>query len=74
MSIKFGLDKCAYICIERGKRKSLGTKLTISNVDITELESGETNKYIGQDEGIGFKSELNKRRVVKKHLKRVRKI
>ena len=42
ISMKFGLDKCTYICIERGKRKSLGAKLIINNIDITELESGET--------------------------------
>ena len=41
ISMKFGLDKFAYIYIERGKRKSLGTKLTIHNIDITELESGK---------------------------------
>ena len=72
--MKFGLDKCAYIYIERGKRKSLGTKLTIHNIDITELESGETYKYLGQDEDIGFKGELNKQRVIKEYLKSVRKI
>ena len=72
--MKFGLDKCAYIYTERGKRKSLGTKLTINNIDITELESGDTNKYLGQDEDIGFKGELNKQRVIKEYLKRVRKI
>ena len=51
-----------------------GTKLTIHNIDITELESGETYKYLGQDEDIGFKGELNKQRVIKEYLKRVRKI
>ena len=74
ISVKFGLDICAYIYIERGKRKSLGTKLTINNIDITELESGETYKYLGQDEDIGFKRELNKQQVTKEYLKRVRKI
>lgn len=58
--MNLGLDKRTYVYIEQGKRKSLGTKLTINNVDITELELGETYKYIGQDEEIGFKSELNK--------------
>ena len=40
INMKFGLDKCAYIYIERSKRKSLGTKLTVNNIEITELESG----------------------------------
>ena len=65
INMKFGLDECAYIYIERGKRKSLGTKLTINNIEILELESGSTYKYLGQDEDIGFKGELNKQRVMK---------
>ena len=72
--MKFGFDKCAYIYIERGKRKSLGIKLTINNIEITELESGDTCKYLGQDEDMGFKGELNKQRVLEEYLKRVRKI
>ena len=71
ISIKFGLDKCAYIYIEWGRRKFLGTKLTINSTDITELESGKTNKYLGQGEDIGFKRELNNQRVMKDYLKRV---
>ena len=74
INMKFGLDKCAYIYIERGKRKSLGTKLTINNIEISELESEDTYKYLGQDEDIGFKGELNKQRVMEEYLKRVRKI
>ena len=73
-TLQFGLDKCAYIYIERGKRTSLGTKLTINNIEITELESGDTYKCFGQDEDIGFKGELNKQRVMEEYLKRVRKI
>ena len=74
INMKFGLDKCAYIYIERGKRKSLGTKLTINNIEISELESEDTYKYLGQDEDIGFKGELNKQRVLEEYLKTVRKI
>ena len=74
INMKFGLDKCAYIYIERGKRKSPGTKLTINNIEITELESGDTYKCFGQDEDIGFKGELNKQRVMEEYLKRIRKI
>ena len=62
--MKFGLDKCAYIYIERGKRKSVVTKLTVNNIEITELESGDTYKYLGQNTDTGFKGELNKKRVM----------
>ena len=74
INMKFGLDKCANIYIERGKWKSLSTKLTINNIEITELESRDTCKYLGQDKYIGFKGELNKHRVLEEYLKRVRKI
>ena len=73
INMKFGLDKCAYIYIERGKWKSLGTKLTINNNEITEFESGDTYKYLGQDKYIGFKGELYKHRVLEEYLKRVKK-
>ena len=62
--MKFGLDKCAYISIERGKRKSVVTKLTVNNIEIIELESGDTYKYLGENKHIGFKGELNKKRVM----------
>ena len=64
INMKFGLDKCAYIYIERGKRKSVVTKLTVNNIEITELESGDTYKYLGQNKDIGFKGELNKKWVM----------
>ena len=70
--MKFGLDKCAYIYIERGIQKSLDAKLSINGTDIEELDSGETYTYLGQDEDIGFKGELNKQRVKKEYLRRVR--
>ena len=38
--MKLGLGKRTYVYIEQGKRKSLGTKLTINKIDLTELESG----------------------------------
>ena len=43
-------------------------------VQIEELDSGETYTYLGQDEDIGFKGELNKQRVTKGYLRRVRQI
>ena len=47
----------------QGIQKSQGTKLSINGTDIEELDSGETYTYLGQDEDIGFKGELNKQRV-----------
>ena len=70
---KFVLHKDPYICIVRGIQKSLDTKLSINGTDIEELDSGEIYTYLGQDENIGVKGELNKR-VTKEYLRRVRQI
>ena len=40
-----------------------GTKLSINGTDIEELDSGETYTYLGHNEDISFKGELNKQRV-----------
>ena len=62
------------IYIERGNQKSLDTKLSINGTDIEEFDSGETYACLGQDEDIGFKWELDKQRVTKEYLRRVRQI
>ena len=36
----FGLGKCASIYIKKGKRKSLGKKIDINGMEISELEEG----------------------------------
>ena len=72
--MKFGLDKCANIYIVRGIQKSLDTKLSINGTDIEKFDSGETYTYLGQDEDIGFKGKINKQRVTKEYLGRVRQI
>ena len=59
----FGLAKCAYIYIERGKRKSLGKKIDINGIEISELEEGDMYKYLGVDEDIGFDGPLNKEKI-----------
>ena len=63
---------CIYIV--QGIQKSQGTKLSINGTDIEELDSGETYTCLGQDEDMGFKGELNKQRVTKEYLRRVRQI
>ena len=63
----FGLPKCACIYIERGKRKSLGKKIDINRIEISELE-GDMYKYLGVDEDIGFDGPLNKEEIKKEFL------
>ena len=68
VGMTFGLAKCAYIYIERGKRKSLGKKIDINEIEISELEEGDMYKYLGIDEDIGFDRPLNKERKNKERL------
>ena len=74
ISMEFGAVKCAYLYIESGKRKSLGDTIDINGLHLEELEEGDTYKYLGQDEAVGFASPLNKEKVTKEYYRRVRKI
>ena len=74
IGMSFGLDKCAYLCIEHGKRKSLGESIVINDTEIRELDIGETYTYLGVDESIGMNGELNKDKVKREYLRRTRKI
>ena len=65
IGMSFGEDKCGYICIEHGKRKSQGKSIVINGVNTKELEEGESYRYLGQDEAIGYEGKLNKERVTK---------
>ena len=49
ITMKFGLDKCAIVAIEKGKfKKSEGIHL--QDLSISALEEGETYKYLGVEE------------------------
>ena len=72
--MQLGSDKCAYLNIERGNQKSLGKSLTLDETKLAELTEGQYYKYLGQDENIGFNDILNKERVIKEYMKRIRKI
>ena len=74
IGMEFGKDKCAYVYIEKGKKKSLGEKFAVKEMELNELEDGEQYKYLGQDECVGYDNTLNKERVLKEYFKRIRKI
>ena len=74
IKMELEIDKCSYISIERGKKKSLGVNLCLNDLQISELKNGECNKYLGQDEDIGFDNVLNKGRITAEYLKIVKKI
>ena len=60
--------------IERGNQKSLGKFLTLDETKLAEVTEGECYTYLGQDENIGYNHVLNKKRVIKEYMKRIRKI
>ena len=74
IGMQFGLEKCAYVYIERGKRKQLGENITVNNIAIEELKQDDTYKYLGQDEAVTLNGPLNKERVSTEYLRRVRKV
>ena len=74
IGMTFGEDKCAYICIDRGKRKSLGKSIEINGVTIKELQDDEPYRYLGQDETVGYDGKLNKEKIQTEYYRRARKI
>ena len=74
IGMTFGVDKCAYINIEHGKRKSLGRDIYMNGVRIKELEEEETYKYLGLHESVNFCNSMNKSNAIKEYNRRLRKI
>ena len=59
---QFGQGKCAYIYVERGKRKSLGESLTLNNIVIKELNEGDRCTYLRIDESAGMDKSFQKKK------------
>ena len=74
VGMNFGVNKCAYQCIERVKRKEQSQPLEVNGLIIKEVEEGDNYKYLGVDESVGIHGPLNKDRVVKEYKARVKKI
>ena len=74
IGMAFSHDKCAYLNIEKGLRKSLGVNLNINDLQISELKSDNPYKYLGVDEDVRYRSEITKQAVRAEYLSRVRKI
>ena len=54
VGMSFGEKKCAYICIENDKRKSLGQMIEINGLRVKQLQEEELYTYLGQDEAMGY--------------------
>ena len=49
VGMNFGVNKCAYQCIEKGKRKEQSQPFEVNGLIIKEVEEGDTYKYLGVD-------------------------
>ena len=72
IGMTFGEDKCGYIYIERGQRKSVGESMVSNGVTIKELKEGELYKYLGLDEKIQYDGSINKENILKEYFRRVK--
>ena len=71
VKMKFRESKCAYLKIEKSLIKQSAQNLEINNAFIKPIKEGESYKYIGQDENLGYVASLNKERVTNEYKKRV---
>ena len=60
IGMNFGITKCAYQCIERGRRVAQNKSLKVDGLEIQEIEEDDQYKYLGMDESIGIIGPLNK--------------
>ena len=73
IGMKFGEKKCAFLQIEKGIIKK-SSPLNINHLTIQPVADGDSYKYLGIDENITYNGPLNKEKVSKEYLNRVRKI
>ena len=71
--MKFGQVKHAYIKIEKGKNTTTKPK-EINGLTIKTIQESEKYQYLGQEENIAYEGTINKERVSKEDLSRVKKI
>ena len=70
----FEEDKCAYQQVENGKLIKNTEDLKMNNLDIKPIKDGNTYKHLGIDKNISYAGTVNKERVMKEYLTRVKKI
>ena len=69
----FSQDKCTYIKIEEGKNTTTSA-IEINGLKIKPIQEGDSYRYLGQDENVAHEGTINKERVTKEYLSRVKKI
>jgi hypothetical protein len=72
VNMNFGLEKCARICLKRGRVQS---KMHIGNTfenDIKELDPRKAHKYVGIEENFDIQHKNEKEKLKKAYLRRLR--
>ena len=72
--MQFGGDKCTYLQIEKGRVMQNLKPISINGLTIKPIEQGDNYKYFGIDENISYNGPMNKERVTKEYINRIRKI
>ena len=72
--MEFGVDKCAFVQNEKGKEIQNPGPLIINDLIVKPLSTGDTYTYLGIDENITYDGPMNKARIIKEYLSRVKKI
>ena len=73
IGMEFGQSRCSYKVVEKGKITAATAPITIRNVIINPMKEGDSYKYLGQDENLGYVGPGNKKRVTSEYYKRVKK-
>ena len=60
--------------LEKGKVTAATERTAIHNVTINPIKEGDSYKYLGQDENLGYVGPGNKARATNQYYKRVKKI
>jgi hypothetical protein len=70
-NMNFGLEKCARVCLKRGRVQS---KMHIGNIfenDIKELDPRKAYKYLSVQENFGIQHKKEKEKLKKEYLRRL---
>ena len=67
-------DKCAFMEIHKGNMVNNLEPLVINNLTIKPIQHGDSYRYLGIDENISYSGPLNKEKICKEYLYRIRKI
>ena len=74
INMQFGEDNCAYLQIENGKVMQNLKPISINGLTTKPIEKGDNYKYLGIDGNISYNGPINKERVTKEYINRIRKI